>query len=1140
MKNLVSILIVLIVITSVSFSQPWLKNQTGFKEKGNFFEIQNAFKQYWKDKDIKKQKGWKPYKRWEDFMVSRVDSKGMIYGSILWQEYQKVKDKKSINGNWVHLGPTDTPLDINGGYKSGSGRVNCVEFHPTDTNIFWVGSPSGGLWKTTDGGNTYFTTTDDLASIGISDIAVNPVNPDIIYIATGDGDASDTYSIGILKSTDGGITWNTTGLPFNITDYVTFRRLLINPSNPDVLIASSDAGIYRTTDGGLTWTNVLSGNYKDLEFMPGNPNVVYTTLYGWSGNAAILKSTDNGASFTDITDTINVTQINRIELAVTPANPQVIYALCSKEDDNGFYAIYKSSDAGNSWAQMSNHNNINLLGWSEYGDDSGGQGWYDLSLAVSPVNENEVYAGGVNIWKSIDGGSTWTINAHWYGAGGTQYVHADQHSFEFHPVTHTLFSGNDGGLYKTDNGGNTWIDISDGLEILQVYRIGCSYTDSTIITAGCQDNGTMKKETNSWFYIMGGDGMETIVDYSNEDIIYGEYYYGNISISYDGGHTFSDIKPSLTGDGAWITPYIIHPSDPNTLYIGFTDVYKTTNRGNSWNNISNNLTGGDNLIALAIAPSDDQVIYAATYQQIWKTTNGGNTWTEITSNLPNLTIRYIAVSQFDPNHVWIALSGYDAGNKVFESIDGGNNWTNYSTGLPNLPVNCIVYQNNTNHGLYVGTDVGVYYRNASMTSWIPFMNGLPNVIVNELEIHYPTKKIRAATYGRGVWESDLYENQGVPVADFAYQIYQCSGQVNFSDISSGVPSSWYWNFGDGNTDTIQHPQHIYASLGSYDVTLIVSNSFGTDTITYTVQITGGSLNADFTADYLTFCSAPATVNFTNMTDYATGFYWDFGDGNTSTLENPQHTFDADGSYNIMLIASSLLCENDTIIKNAYIDIAPDNSVMATMQSSGYQTSECCSGVLKDNGGDNNYTSNVNSYFLIQPPNATSITINFVSFDVEPGDAGYCNYDYVAVYDGSSLASPLIGKFCNTTGNPGTITTSGGAVLIRQYSDSYVEGAGFQMNWTCLENSIDQSPETEFINLYPNPTDDVFYIEGNLKTKQDINIKIIDASAKIISNKSFKNTSGNFNLKFSLSLNPGVYYVIVNTDKKIKINKLIIN
>jgi len=849
MRKLILVLFVLSTV-NVSFSQPWMNYLPEEKSNTvgtNFYDIQNAFNQYCLDNNIEggyvikngekiKSRGWKQFKRWEDFMEPRVYPSGVFPKTMLWQELQKKNSvqEKSTTGNWVHLGPSAVPTDINSGGNRGVGRINAIAFHPTNSNILWAGAPSGGFWKSTDGGSTWATTTDDLDAIGVSDIAVNPDNTDEIYIVTGDGDAYDAYAIGILKSTDGGANW-TSVLDLSYSSKYVFRRILINPNDPSIMIASSNGGILRTTNSWSSYSTVQSGVFKDLEFKPGDPNTVYATSYSSSGDAKVYKSTDGGANWSTTTTGMSISGlVNRIELAVTAANSSVVYALCSSASDYGFYGLYKSSDSGTNWTQVTSNSSINLLGWDTDGQDSGGQGWYDLSLAVSPTNENEVYTGGVNIWKSTNGGSSWTINSHWYGGGGAEYVHADIHTLAYSP-SNVLYSGNDGGLYKTSDGGTNWNDISAGLQILQIYKLGADALNADVVIIGAQDNGTMKRNGSTWNAIIGGDGMECLVDYTNSNIMYGEYYYGNLNKSTDGGYNFSSIKPSGSPDGAWVTPFVIHPTDHNTLIAGFDDVYQTTNGGSSWTTISSNLTNGDLLKTLTYAPSNPSYIYAATSYGIWKTTNGGSSWASITSGLPNNSITDVEVSQNDPETIWVTFSGFDASYKVYKSTNGGSSYTNFSTGLPNVPVNCILYENNSNEALYLGCDLGVYYRDGSMSTWTTFDQGLPNVIVRELEIQYSTSKIRAATYGRGLWESDLYSDvAAAPVANFQATSTSISSNesVNFTDLSSNTPTSWSWTFEGGtpSTSTDQNPVGIvYSADGVYDVTLTVTNANGSDT-----------------------------------------------------------------------------------------------------------------------------------------------------------------------------------------------------------------------------------------------------------------------------------------------------------------------
>jgi PKD repeat protein/photosystem II stability/assembly factor-like uncharacterized protein len=825
-------------------AQDWTKKMAD--PSANFYDIQNSFNQYWKKEERKetlksffsfgpkteeKNEGFIMYKRWESFVEPRVYPSGdrsllrknaeEIERSITDHSY---RSSRMAGGNWMPLGPSTVPTS-----RGGAGRLNCVRFHPTDPDKMYVGAPAGGLWITSDGGNTWSTNTDFLPSIGVSDVVVDHVNPNIIYIGTGDNDAGDTYGIGVLKSVDGGATWNITGLNFSVILGRTVNRLVMNPNDPNMLYAGTSNGLYKTTDGGMTWMRTLSAsNIRDIEFKPGNPSVVYAA----SGNT-FFRSTNGGATFTSMTTSGGLpgsVTVSRLTIAVTPAAPDYVYILFAAASTNKFHSIYRSVDSGTNFDLMADA--PNLLGYDADGSDDGGQGWYTLSLAVSPTNSDELVVGGVNIWRSDDGGGYWYIVAHWYGAGGMPYVHADIHDLAYNPLTSDLYSANDGGLYRSTDGGGTWTDKSNGLQIAQMYRLGNSVTNPDLVIQGWQDNGSNLYNAGSWDRVLGGDGMEAFIDWSNPNYMYAESQYGGLSRSTNGGGTFNGITTGINEDGAWITPWQQDPAVSATIYAGFKNVWKSTNRGTSWTKIS---TFNSQLTSLAVAPSNNQYIYASNGSNIFRTTDGGASWSTVSAGAGSLT--YLSVCPTDPLKIWTSHSGYTPGVKVFYSSDGGSSWTNLSTGLPNIPVNCVVSQSGTSNGIYVGTDVGVYYRDDVLGSWMPYSNGLPNVIVDELEIHYGSSKLRAATYGRGLWETSIYDpTSPKPFANFkADSTGGCPGlTVQFSDSTKNNPTSWFWTFpgGSPSTSTLQNPVVTYSTPGLYhNVSLVVSNSFGTDSIT---------------------------------------------------------------------------------------------------------------------------------------------------------------------------------------------------------------------------------------------------------------------------------------------------------------------
>ncbi|NLJ07500.1 MAG: PKD domain-containing protein [Sphingobacteriales bacterium] len=816
----------------------------------NFYEIKAQFeKKLAEASDLEHFREWKQYKRWEWFMEPRVFPTGELPNPMaVSNELSKPKpyrnDGYRSSGSWVSLGP-----DISSG--NGIGRINFICFHPTDSNIIFAGAPSGGLWKTTNGGTSWTTNTDNLPVIGFSDMVINPQNPAVMYLASSDGDANDTYSIGVLKSTDGGQTWVVTGLNFNVTQTRTIRKLLMHPSNPDILYAATNNGIYKTVNAGNNWTRVYSYGCIDIEFKPQNPSVIYAAVYqgSWTAGAKFIRSTDNGSTWKEITGDWSG-KANRIAIAIAPGDSNYVYIIASEsptsnyDNRHGYLGFYRSVNGADSFVTMSTSPNI--LGWSPGGTDQRGQGWYDLEVVVSPVNRHLVFIGGINIWKSEDGGATWTLSAHWYGGGGAPYVHADIHAMAFDPKNpYALYIGCDGGIYYTKNGGVTYKDISQSMVTSQIYRIGSSATDNKLVIAGLQDNGS-KLYNGSWGNVLGGDGMECIIDPTDNKIMYGSLYYGDIQKSTNGGSSFNKIKKNIDEDGGWVTPYLLCPKDPKILYAGYNNVWVNYNRGSSnWIKISS-FAGSTTLVALAVAPSDTSVIYAAKSSTLYRTRNSGQTWDNINSGLPtaNASITDIEVREDNANVVWVTFSGYSNGNKVFVSVDGGDNWVNYSGSLPNLPVNCIVYQKGSDNGLYVGTDVGVYYRDSSLNDWIPFSSGLPNVIVNDLEIFYnsvPSKqRIKAATYGRGLWESELYASPDIPpVADFEVKdTVVCPGYtVSFNNLSSYATSfRWYFPGANPSVSTDRNPKIRFESPGYYDVYLVAINDYGKDSIRRTALI----------------------------------------------------------------------------------------------------------------------------------------------------------------------------------------------------------------------------------------------------------------------------------------------------------------
>ncbi len=912
------LLIVFAILVSNTHAQQWnslLPQDKVESGKVTFNDYQKAFNDYWTPKNVEqgyyiengekiKAGGWKQFKRWEWYWENRVDPKtGAFPNTSTYEEYRKIIKTipvtKSPSGQWTSMGPSSSA----GGY-AGLGRLNCVGFHPTDNNTLYAGAASGGVWKTTDGGANWISQANDIDAIGISDIVVLPTSgDDIVYIATGDRDASDTYSVGVLKSINGGSTWANTGLVFTAGQKRRINRLLVDPVNNTIFYAATTIGVYKSNDSGVNWTSITSEVFIDMEFKPGASNIIY----GSTKQGYIYRTTDSGTNWTQSLATSG----KRTELAVSPNDATVVYALIAASN-SGLYGIYKSTDSGSSFSVV--YNGPNLLAWSCSGGDSGGQGWYDLCIATDPTDDDIVFIGGVNTWKSTDGGTTWNINNHWSSncGGSASNVHADKHNLTYQNGTSTLWECNDGGLYSTSNSGSTWSHHTTGMTISQMYRLGVAQTTTQDVITGLQDNGTKALLSSTWEDVIGGDGMECLIDFSDENTQYGSLYYGAIHRTTDAWWSSTQINGGISGNAAWVTPYVQDPNASSTLYVGYEDVWKSTNQGDNWTKISN--WGGNTLRSLTVAPSNSNYIYAATTGTLYGTTDGGTSWSNITGSLPtgSSNITYISAKADDPSTIWVSMGEFN-NNCVYESSNGGSSWTDISSGLPSLPTNCVIQnkQNTTQVELYAATDVGVYLK-LGTANWIPFFTNMPNVVVTELEITYDNgtpanSLIRAATYGRGLWESDLYSATTTLGANFTANntSIEVGQQVIFTDLSTGSPTTWDWTFNGGIPATYsgQTPPAIqYDNEGTYDVTLVTTGPGGSNTMTKTDYIFANELApiADFEGTPLVG-EAPLLVSFTDLSigDIDT-WDWDFGDGNISTNQNPSHEYLTPGNFTVTL------------------------------------------------------------------------------------------------------------------------------------------------------------------------------------------------------------------------------------------------
>jgi photosystem II stability/assembly factor-like uncharacterized protein len=790
--------------------------------------------------------GYKPYNRALWYLSTRLQPDGTFPVGARWNAFLDLREArnngslKALAANWTSIGPTNI-----------AGRMLDIAFDPNNANIIWAGSASGGLWKTTDGGSSWAPADDELPTLAIGCVVTHNTNSNIIYIGTGEGsfNVDAVYGVGVLKSTDGGATWSQTGLVWQLSQNQAVNEMVMDHTNPNVLVAATRDGIYRTVDAGVTWSQRLSvtgtRDTKEIVMDPSNSNILYAAVshaFGGNANNGIYKSTDNGVTWARLTNGIPTgTTMGRTSLAISASSPSILYAGVASPTTYGLLGVYKTTDGGSTWSLVATTPNF-------YGYPGGpSQGWYNNVIAVDPSNSNIVYSGGVNLYKSTDGGSIWTDI--------TNGIHVDQHAIAFNAGA--LYAGNDGGIYKSTNGGASWTSLNNGLLTFQFYKMGSDFTSSTDVMGGSQDNGTIRRNfsppNSTWFEARGGDGGEVTFDYSNPSIIYGEFQWGNHYKSIDDGASWFPINTGLPSSGSnefgpWVTPVEMDPVDPNVLYTlagstrGSYDLYKTTNGGTSWSLLFNAVESFSTDIK--VAPSDNQTIYVSGTSVIYRSTNGGTNWTNVTSGLPTLNISAIAVHPQQSQTLYVAIGGWIAGSHVFKSTNGGSTWQNVTNNLPNVPCNTIVIDPAIPQNVYVGTDLGVYLSTDGGTIWNDWNTGLPNVEVDELDIQRTSRLIRAATHGRGMYEAVMEGAINAP-SNLAAALQNHTTERNFLSVRL----TWQDNSDNEQNFRIERKTGAAGSWGEiYQTSLTsfldVALSLG-QTYFYRVRANSGSVFSDY-------------------------------------------------------------------------------------------------------------------------------------------------------------------------------------------------------------------------------------------------------------------------------------------------------
>jgi hypothetical protein len=712
-------------------------------------------------------------------------------------------------GKWQFLGPGNI-----------GGRTRVIRFDPQNPDVMYAGGVSGGLWKSRSGGELWESIGDELANLTINSMAIHPTNGNILYVGTGEGyfrevergTALPLRGDGIFVSRDAGATWTQLASTNDNEDFHWVNDLVISTHDPSRMYAATRTGVWRSTNAGESWSRVLPttvrGGCLDLAYRGDQAGDYLFASCGTFEQATVYRSTD-GETWASVLSEPNM---GRTSLAIAPSNPSVVYALSASNQPGvatwqGLRAVWRSTsngDAGSWTAQVTNTSadlvgkNMLTNGITIDNDICGGvnetpltMGWYCNVIAVDPADANRVWVGGVDLFRSDDGGATWGVASYWwtedpqYQAVG-QFVHADQHAIVFHPkfdgvTNRTAFFGNDGGVYRTKDarGAVTYgkdamcfdvkskmlfDDVNNSFGVTQFYH-GAVYPDGQQFIGGTQDNGTIhgsiENGTNGWVRVAGGDGAYVAVDPNNPLFVYAESQFGAFRRSQDGGRTFQPFTSGLNDQFLFVTPFTLDPNDTDTVWMGGYRMWRSLNR-TQWAAASPQFPA--QVSAVAVAPGNSKIVLAGTASgHVYRTnsattSNGATPWA---ASLPRAG--FVTSLMFDPvdaNVVYATYAEFGAPH-VWKSTNGGETWTTIDglgdTAIPDIPVHSIAIDPTRRERLYLGTDLGVFVSLDGGANWAVENSGFANVVTEAVFIGKGAlgPAVYAFTHGRGAWRVEL-------------------------------------------------------------------------------------------------------------------------------------------------------------------------------------------------------------------------------------------------------------------------------------------------------------------------------------------------------------------------------------------------
>ena len=737
---------------------------------------------------------------------------------------------------WTQAGPSNIP-----------GRITDLAVPPDDYQTVYAASAAGGVFKSIDAGATWTSIFDEVGPQSIGALALRPDNSNIVFVGTGEANGSgDSYEgTGLYVSTDAGTNWASAGL----TESYHIGRILIDPLRPDTMYVAvlgklfgtnPERGVYRSIDGGGSWEQMLyiddTTGCTDVAFDTATGLLYAAMWYRWRSptdrwvggtQSGIYRSDDFGDSWSILSNGLPAPAdtVGRIGISVAPGF-NTIYAIYANHPGR-FMGVYKSIDNGDNWTRTNDGALENIF--SSFG-------WYFGNIRVDADNPDIVFALGVVMYKTENGGDSWLP--------ASVGIHVDHHALC--TSQGWLYDGSDGGVSVSSNGGDSWTQLYD-MPNTQFYAITIDYSNPQRLYGGTQDNGTMRTMaggTDDWERILGGDGFYTLVDYTDPDIVYAEYQWGYLYKSTNGGYNFSWALSNIDYEADrhnWCTPFVMDPNDHNTLYYCTDKLYKTTNACASWSTISNDLTNGPGpgnrtfgtITTIDVAVTDANVIYVGTDDaNVWVTQDGGGYWQNISAALPERWITRVAVDPHNAAVAYVTLSGYEVSDhlpRIYRTDNYGADWTDIHGDLPDVPLNDVIIDPDEDATLYVATDIGVYYTSDLGATWQPLGSGMPLVPVDDLAFHPPTRMLVAGTHGRSMFKASLAEPVPCCTGIRGNANNDPEDKINISDVTFlldflfGIPpgaAPVCWTEANANGD-------IDEKVNVSDVSYLLAYMFGT-------------------------------------------------------------------------------------------------------------------------------------------------------------------------------------------------------------------------------------------------------------------------------------------------------------------------